>query len=189
MKSCPLPLVGIENSVMTPVVVMRPILPGKPDSVNHSAPSGPAVMPDGLPRVVGIGNSVMRPAVVMRPILLATKAGSVNHKAPSGPDVMLEGRLLAVGTGNSVITPVVVMRPTWLVPFSVNHSAPSGPVVMTSGRRCMHRAPRLWVTHVQCRRQSGLNHFARRALPDGHHSKETIDVRKINFRAGRVCYP
>src|SRR6266853_1428943 len=100
-------------------------------SVNHRAPSGPAVMPWGKPLVplgVGIGNSVITPAVVMRPILLAFC--SVNHRAPSGPVVMIWGSLLAVGIGNSVITPAVVMRPILLALCSINHSEPSGPVVM-----------------------------------------------------------
>ena len=81
---------------------MRPILLA-PFSMNHSAPSGPAVMPMGELPAVGIGNSVTTPAVVMRPILLATC--SVNHSAPSGPAVMPPGLLLAVGIGNSLITP------------------------------------------------------------------------------------
>ena len=38
--------VGIVNSVITPAVVMRPILLSL--SVNHSAPSGPTVMPKGM---------------------------------------------------------------------------------------------------------------------------------------------
>jgi hypothetical protein len=44
--------------VITPVVVMRPILLA-PLSVNHRAPSGPTVMPLGKLPGVGIGNSVM----------------------------------------------------------------------------------------------------------------------------------
>jgi len=43
----PLLAVGTGYSVITPAVVMRPILfPAY--SVNHSAPSGPAVIPPGL---------------------------------------------------------------------------------------------------------------------------------------------
>src|SRR5258706_403686 len=121
-----LPTVGIGNSVITPAVVMRPIL--SPSSVNHSAPAGPVVMPAGA----GTGNSVITPAVVMRPILPANS--SVNHSAPSGPCVMPpRSWLLADGTTNSVITPAVVMRPILLANDSVNHSAPSGPVVMLQG--------------------------------------------------------
>jgi hypothetical protein len=78
--------VGIGNSVMVPVVVIRPIwLPLC--SVNHSAPSGPAVMPKSPLLAVGIVNSVMVPVVVIRPILLLLK--SENHNAPSGPAVMI----------------------------------------------------------------------------------------------------
>ena len=36
----------LENSVMTPAVVIRPILPASV-SVNQSAPSGPLAMPLG----------------------------------------------------------------------------------------------------------------------------------------------
>src|SRR5271163_3414135 len=53
-----LSVVGIGNSVITPAVVMRPILLAF-ISVNHSAPSGPTVMPWGELLAVGIGNSVM----------------------------------------------------------------------------------------------------------------------------------
>ena len=49
--------VGIENSVNAPAVVMRPILLA-PSSVNHSAPSGPAVISCGLAVAVGIENWV-----------------------------------------------------------------------------------------------------------------------------------
>src|SRR5256885_6325793 len=52
-------------------------------SVNHSAPSGPAVMPYGPLLAVGIGNSVTTPPVVMRPIL--PPKYSANHRAPSDP--------------------------------------------------------------------------------------------------------
>jgi hypothetical protein len=83
--------VGIVNSlVMTPAVVMRPILLPV-FSANHSAPSGPTVMPKGWLLAVGIGNSVITSAVVMRPILLPKV--SVNHSAPSGPTVMPKGPL------------------------------------------------------------------------------------------------
>src|SRR5258708_6341886 len=94
-----LPFVGIGNSVITPAVVMRPI--ATLVSVNHSAPSGPAVMLlRSLNPGVGIGNSVITPAVVIPPILLA--AFSVNHNASSGPVVLLQGPPSPVGTGNSV---------------------------------------------------------------------------------------
>jgi hypothetical protein len=50
--------------VIDPVVVTRPTWI---NSVNHTAPSGPAVIPDGL-SPYGFLYSVIDPAVVMRPI-------------------------------------------------------------------------------------------------------------------------
>jgi hypothetical protein len=51
---------GTGNSLKLPAVVSRPILlPANPDSVNQSAPSGPAVMPCGSLAAVGTGNSVI----------------------------------------------------------------------------------------------------------------------------------
>ena len=50
-------------------VVMRPILLPL-NSVNQSAPSGPAVISNGSLFEVGTGYSVIVPEVVMRPILL-----------------------------------------------------------------------------------------------------------------------
>ena len=61
--------VGRVNSVMTPAVVIRPIL-SLVCSVNQRAPSGPVVIPAGPLSAVGMVNSVMTPAVVIRPILL-----------------------------------------------------------------------------------------------------------------------
>jgi hypothetical protein len=58
---------GTGYSVITPAVVMRPILL-PPYSVNQSAPSGPAVIDCGSLLAVGTGYSVIAPAVVMRPI-------------------------------------------------------------------------------------------------------------------------
>src|SRR5438309_1757124 len=84
---------------------MRPILlPPKPASVNHSAPSGPAVIPNGSLAGVGTRYSLRLPEVVMRPSLLAL--ASVNQSAPSGPAVIPNGSLAAVGTGNSVMVAV-----------------------------------------------------------------------------------
>jgi hypothetical protein len=71
--------VGFGYSVTLPLVVILPIV-FRANSVNHSAPSGPAVMlngtqsttvcPHGVRFAVGIGNSVKLPLVVMRPIRL-----------------------------------------------------------------------------------------------------------------------
>ena len=41
-----LPLIPLENSVIAPLVVMRPIRPASA-SVNQSAPSGPLAIPVG----------------------------------------------------------------------------------------------------------------------------------------------
>ena len=126
------PAFGLKplNSVITPAVVIRPILSGR-NSVNQRFSSGPAAIPYGLLLAVGTGNSVMTPAVVIRPMLLPNH--SVNHRFPSGPRVMADGRLFAVGMWNSVTTPVVVILPMLLLVPSVNHSAPSGPVVIPNG--------------------------------------------------------
>jgi hypothetical protein len=73
---------------MTPAVVIRPILLVLP-SVNHSAPSGPAVIALPPMLAVGVGYSEIVPAVVIRPML--SPCCSVNHSAPSGPAVMPRG--------------------------------------------------------------------------------------------------
>ncbi len=144
---------GTGNSVATPAVVIRPILPGTP--VNQSAPSGPTVIavrvasvpavPGADPTgggISGTANSVTTPDVVIRPISPGTP---VNHKAPSGPAVIpvAVAGVLAVpgddpagggtaGRGYSVTTPAVVIRP--ISPgMPVNQSAPSGPVVIAVG--------------------------------------------------------
>src|SRR5579864_3147677 len=108
---------------------MRPIL-SPWCSVNHNAPSGPAVIPRGSTLLkVGKGYSVIAPPVVIRPILLPAPMlpYSVNQSAPSGPAVIPWGEDWAVGSGNSVIVPAVVMRPILLALGSVNQRAPSGP--------------------------------------------------------------
>lgn len=120
---------GMAYSMMVPAVVIRPILLPLP-SVNHNAPSGPAVMPAGELFAVGTGYSVITPAVVIRPIL---PPFSVNQSAPSGPAVIPVGPLFGVGKGYSVKLPDVVTRPILLPLSSVNHSAPSGPAVISSG--------------------------------------------------------
>src|ERR1700733_8680559 len=58
MSQAPAPLVGTVYSVIAPPVVIRPILLPL-YSVNHNAPSGPAVMPSGLLPLVGTGYSLM----------------------------------------------------------------------------------------------------------------------------------
>src|SRR5260370_587859 len=105
MSLLPSPLKSWE---LTVVSANRPIWLAD-CSVNHSAPSGPVVMPMGTLKVPGSGNSAITPAVVMRPILLPFS--SVNHSAPSGPEVMARGALPPVGTLNSLTTPPVVIPP------------------------------------------------------------------------------
>lgn len=52
-----------------PVGVIRPMRP-EPLEVNHSAPSGPDVIPNPAgPKSAGSGNSVTAPLVVIRSIL------------------------------------------------------------------------------------------------------------------------
>ena len=92
-----------------PEVVILPILLVS-DSVNQSAPSGPAVMPLRPFSGPGSGYSVTTPVVVIRPILGVPF--SVNQSAPSGPEVMSQVNV-AVGEGKeySVIAPKVVILP------------------------------------------------------------------------------
>ena len=131
--------VGIGNSVIVPLVVMRPILLPC-SSVNHSAPSGPNTIDHGrgIRLLVGRANSVMAPVVVMRPILLPKN--SVNHSAPSGPAVIALGLVEGEGIGNVVTTPSVAIRPIKLQFWSVNHTALSGPAAMPERAEVQLRA-------------------------------------------------
>src|ERR1700693_1047371 len=81
---------GVEtgNSVITPAVVIRPILFAE-ISVNQRFPSDPAAIPTGKLPAVGMENSVISPAVVIRPILSSLDdKKSANQRFPSGPAVM-----------------------------------------------------------------------------------------------------
>src|SRR5580658_3687672 len=95
---------GRGYSLMTPAVVIRPTWL-RPSSVNHSAPSGPAVMPKGELPALGSGYAVRLPEVVMRPILFA--ASSVNHSAPSDPSAMPTAPPLAVVSVGYSVTDTV----------------------------------------------------------------------------------
>jgi hypothetical protein len=98
----------IGNSVITPSVVMRPMALL---SVNHNAPSGPAVMPTGLIQQPPKGvYSVIVPEVVIRPILPGPTwlAPSANHRAPSGPNVIPPGML----TSEVTLCSVMLFHPT-----------------------------------------------------------------------------
>src|SRR5207249_3811881 len=93
---------GIGYSVMLPVTVMRPILfPLFDPSANHSAPSGPTVMPYGWLLAVASGYSRSCPLVSMRP--MAFPPFSVNHSAPSGPAAIPNGREVVEGSGYSCV--------------------------------------------------------------------------------------
>src|SRR5262245_46692232 len=128
---------GRAYSVNTPAVLTRPTWPA-PGSVNHSAPSGPAVISHGDAPAVGMACSVNLPPVVTRPTLLVSC--STNHMAPSGPGVTERGLAPRVGTLNRVaLPPEGLIRPItpWLRvspgggAFSpVNQTLPSGPAAV-----------------------------------------------------------
>ena len=100
--------------------------------VNHSAPSGPAVIAEGKPPVAGRANSVTSPSAVTRP--MRSVFISVNHIAPSGPAVMPNGPAVGCRHGKGLRSRRrAVMRPIRWSWDRVNHSAPSGPGVMTVG--------------------------------------------------------
>src|SRR5437016_6696253 len=120
----------LPNSVMTPLVVIRPIFP-PPPSVNQRFPSAPTMISFGEEFSVGIGKLVrFRLGSSSRQILFAIS--SVNQMLPSGPAVIPIGKL-KVGVRNSVITPCGVIRATWLWFCSVNQKLPSGPRVIEIG--------------------------------------------------------
>src|SRR5580658_3392577 len=109
-------LEGNEYMVKTPAVEIRP-MPPRPRlpplyAANHSAPSGPVVMPMGPESAlvpVGNGYGVTTPVGLILSMLLLTLR--VSHNAPSGPAAMSE---LDSPPGNTLAVPVVVIRPTWL---------------------------------------------------------------------------
>lgn len=130
--------------------MMRPGPPSSPcraRSVNHSAPSGPAVMLCGSAFAVGIGNSVNTPAVVSRPIWPALT--SVNQIAPSGPAQIPLGKLFAVGPSNSVNVPVTETRTILFVPPSANRHGYLGCHLLKwdpcelAGQHAKHWLPRI----------------------------------------------
>src|SRR5579862_3531489 len=104
---------------------MRPTVPS--DCANHSAPSGPVVMPCGN-KPGGLLKYLTLPPVVIRP---TPPLLSVNQRRLSGPTVIpFDGPGLTICC--SVYDPLVVIRPMAPLPSSVNHSAPSGPATMPS---------------------------------------------------------
>src|SRR5271154_3700273 len=88
-------------------VSIRPTIPVA-FSANHSAPSGPTVIPSGPLLAVGVGNSPTSCPVVgsSSPILLAPN--SVNQRLPSGPVTMPDGCAPAVSPGPEVGYSVIV---------------------------------------------------------------------------------
>lgn len=91
---------GNGNSVIRPPVVMRPILSAL-ISVNHSAPSGPGVIPNGPAPGVGIPKLMTEPSVAILP--MRCPWDSVNHKASSGPAVTSEGAPKADQAGRTCV--------------------------------------------------------------------------------------
>jgi hypothetical protein len=79
-------MLGSVNVVMVPLVVIRSMeLEPIVSLVNHSAPSGPAVISLSKPPVL---KKVTMPAVVIHPIPVSGPLLFTNHSAPSGPLVM-----------------------------------------------------------------------------------------------------
>ena len=133
---------GIENSVMEPRVVMRPIFP---NCVNHIAPSGPAAMP---PEAFIIGYSVTTPPRVIRPMLRPFWLLFVNHMpppsgpaAPSGPAVISVMKSSSARVSKFSTSPFVVILlildgdvntgdPVAVQPSAPIHIAPSRPAAM-----------------------------------------------------------
>src|SRR6266542_1948525 len=91
----------VENSVITPAVVMRPTRPPTTFSVNHRLLSGPTTMAQGLTLAVGTGNDVTAlsraPLGLSLPMALADWVSSVNHMLPSGPATMPAGSTQPAG--------------------------------------------------------------------------------------------
>lgn len=97
--------------------------------MNHSAPSGPAVMPNGaLPPANS--NSDSSPDMVMRP--MRSSPLRVNHIAPSGPAVITDGRDCGA-TAYRVTPPSAAIRAISPECTSVTHMAPSRPAASAYG--------------------------------------------------------
>src|SRR5260370_30484522 len=101
MKAEVLSDVGSGNSLIVPVGVMRPILPG---SVNQRLPSSPAVM-SSEELLGGSGNSLIVPVGVMRPILpvMVTLScwvlGLVSESESAAPGAVVVSSRWVVGVG------------------------------------------------------------------------------------------
>jgi hypothetical protein len=127
-----LPLVGIVNSVITPEVVIRPILLAS-DSVNQRFPSAPAVIAVAA-REIEIGNSVITPVGVIRSMSGKPTRPPVNQRFPSDPLVMAPAPVRA-GKGKYVMegdcgcngTPSARRNPAALIA----DSTPTKPISMS----------------------------------------------------------
>src|SRR5579859_2027331 len=117
--------VGVATSVITPAVVIRPMLM---PHLNQRLPSGPLTIPPGE-HPGEIGYSVITPDVVALPIFCVEY--SVNHRLPSGPVVTVLPPMPPEGKGYSVMTPAFVILAIWA--NSTNHTLLSGPRVNPVG--------------------------------------------------------
>src|SRR5919106_5063458 len=133
----PMPIRPIASAALSvnhmapsgPAVVMRPIA-FTAGRVNHTAPSDPAAIPSGAALPVRVCHSVYSPPIVIRPIELIPRW--LNQMAPSAPTAIPVGNDRS-RTGNSESSPPGVRRPMRLPLFSVNHMAPSGPCAIENG--------------------------------------------------------
>ena len=107
-------IAGMANELNVGPAVVRPIL-FVADSVNHTAPSEPVVIPTGLFFVPGIVARVTAPVLLMWPSLLLPAL--TNHTLPSAPTVRSPGWLLVPGILKSEIVCV---------------AAPAGPAEATA---------------------------------------------------------
>src|SRR5215831_6246264 len=122
---------GSANSLIWPVVVIRPTLLAL-RSVNQSAPSGPATIPVGSLCAVS-AYSVYCPLVLIRPMWAPFRR--VNHRAPSGPAATKAGGSDALPcSGNACVVPLgeILTRLSGLL-SSMYQTAPSGPAVAWAG--------------------------------------------------------
>jgi hypothetical protein len=100
--------VGIGNSAISPVGVMRAICPAR-CSENQMLPSAPSAMMRGELSSVGTSNSTRpEPSGFMRPMRLPLLC--VNQTVPSGASEIVVGPLAGCGSVNSVTSPVAVKR-------------------------------------------------------------------------------
>jgi hypothetical protein len=100
--------------------------------VYHSAPSGPAVISEGM-LPAGSGNSSIPPSGLIRPIRSA--ATRVYQSVRPGPAHNPYGEPAGVSTGTEETVPDGSVLPIWPSP-RLNQIASSGPRASTMGRLC-----------------------------------------------------